>query len=257
MKIDYVSDLHANHYVPFTHNQLKWENRTKDWMHALLETGHGEVLVLAGDFSEWNQQTVWLLEVAQSMYEQVFVVFGNHDYYVLSKNLRKKYGNSQGRVNALREAIDAMPTVTALHGDTVSFKGVRFAGHGLWYQLKTDQDKAFYHLHSNDSRYITPIEPYKESYETLYGEALAWYEGLETEPVDVFISHVPPLHPKCSPHPYTACYVSPVPFLKGDHWICGHQHLTDTFSAHGTLFHMNALGYPSEKHPFTLATITI
>lgn len=257
MKIDYVSDLHANHHVPFNHNQLKWERQTKAWVDALLKTGNGEVLVLAGDFSEWNQQTIWVLEEAQTTYELVLVVVGNHDYYILSKNQRKKYGTSEGRIHELMHHIETMDKVTMLHGDMVTYNHVTFAGHGLWYDLKTDQDVAFFKQQSNDSQFIQPLEPYKESYETLFSDAMAWYKGLENAHVDVFISHIPPLHPKVSPYPYNACYVSPVPFLKGTHWIAGHQHLTSTFEQHGVQFHFNALGYPSEGHGLKLQSFEV
>ncbi|MCY9419432.1 hypothetical protein MOF50_23060, partial [Bacillus inaquosorum] len=30
MKIDYVSDIHINHWIPWNVNQIKWEKRTRE-----------------------------------------------------------------------------------------------------------------------------------------------------------------------------------------------------------------------------------
>lgn len=54
LKIDYVSDLHLNHHVPFSHDQKKWRRKTKAWTEKLMETASVEVLIVAGDFSEWK-----------------------------------------------------------------------------------------------------------------------------------------------------------------------------------------------------------
>ena len=62
LKVDYVSDLHINHYVKFTNHQEKWESQTREWTRNLLKDSTGEVLVLAGDFSEWNNQSKWFIE---------------------------------------------------------------------------------------------------------------------------------------------------------------------------------------------------
>lgn len=49
MKISYLSDIHADHHVPFNSNQIKWEKRTKEFITKLIETDEGqrEVLVIA------------------------------------------------------------------------------------------------------------------------------------------------------------------------------------------------------------------
>lgn len=81
MKIIYGSDIHINHWLPFINNQERWEKRTKSWVDILCKRSPGDVLVLAGDFSEMNRQTIWILEVASQHYERVYWTFGNHDLY--------------------------------------------------------------------------------------------------------------------------------------------------------------------------------
>lgn len=259
MKIDCVSDMHINHHVPFNPNQLKWEAATKQWTRQLLRTKIGTVLVVAGDFSEWNRQAVWFLEVCADQYDQVYYTIGNHDYYLLSKRQRRKYTHAQGRVAALFAAVDArgLPNVKALHGAAHTYQGVTFAGHGLWYDLQTDQEKQWYQTHSNDSRYIHLPPSTQPTHAVLYHQAMEWYASLADTQVDVFVSHVPPVHPPLSPYPYNACYVCPVPFLVGTHWVAGHQHVQGTFEKAGVQIHMQALGYPEEGHPLRVQSFDV
>lgn len=247
MKVDYASDLHVNHWVQFNPNQLKWEKQTKEWTEQLMQTGSGDILVLAGDFSEWNAQTLWVLEEAGKYYQQVLFVTGNHDRYLLTKKQRKKYGMSSKRVEDLLDKAVGVPNVTPLAQNSIEVGGKRIAGDGLWYELKTPADYAFYETHSNDSTYIWEgVYPGKTP-EVLFQKAMKWYQTLENEPIDLMVSHIPPLHPAVSPNKRNACYDCPVPFLAAPKWICGHQHIQATFEQVGTEFYMNALGYPSEK----------
>ena len=247
MKIDYVSDIHINFYVHFKHNQLKWEKDTREWTRELLTTKEGEVLILAGDFSEWNVQTAWFIDECSKYYEKVYYTVGNHDYYIISKNQRKKYGNSIGRIDELRNLTEGLSNVTFLDGVVEEYKGVTFAGHPLWYRIRNDAEHFWYTENSNDSRYIYYQQGYKRSFELLYEESMVFYNSLEDVSIDVFVSHVPPVDPPFSNYPNNACYVAPVPFLVGNHWVCGHQHVCGEFELHGTQFHMNPLGYPGER----------
>lgn len=257
MKVDYASDPHANHHVPFNHNQLKWELNTKKWTEALLENGNGDVLLLGGDFSEWNQQSLWFLEEAAKHYRYVLFVTGNHDRYLLSKKQREKYGMSSVRIQELMDKAAGIPHIIPMQRNLVTIDGVRIAGDGLWYRPVTPEDFSFYIGSSNDSNYVWEGLPIKETPEFLYQEAMKWYDTLESEHVDVMLSHVPPIHPSNSPYPRNALYDCPVTFLAAPHWVCGHMHIQDDFEVAGTTFHMNALGYPSEKHLLQLRTFEV
>lgn len=257
MRVDYVSDLHINHYVPFTQNQEKWERKTKEWTRELLKRKEGEVLILAGDFSEWNRQSFWFLEECSNHYERVYWTIGNHDYYLLSRNQLKKYKNSIKRAEELMNMSENLPNVVVLQGNIDTYKGVVFAGHSLWYKLTTEFDRYWYEENSNDSRKIFYREAYRESHELLYAEAMAFYESLDEMDIDVFVSHIPPIDPPFSSYPTNACYVAPVPFLVGNYWVCGHQHVQGEFDAHGVQFYMNALGYPTEKNQRGIKTFEL
>ena len=154
--------------------------------------------------------------------------------------------------------LSSIKNVVVLDGVVDVYKNKVFAGHPLWYQLKTDTtDYWWYNKHSNDSVYIYYKENQKESHELLYEEALDFYEKLEGTEIDVFVSHVPPVDPPFSNYPNNACYVAPVPFLVGNHWVCGHQHTQGEFQILDTHFYMNPLGYPVERNELKLKTFII
>lgn len=248
MRIYHISDLHLNHHVPFHSNQLKWEKQTKEWMRDLLSDVRGEVLVLNGDFSEWNVQTIWALEEASKHFNRVLFDVGNHDYYLLTKNQKKKYGTSFERIEELFDLAKEIPGVVCLHQRVYTYKGVTFAGDPMWYKLEKMEDKLFYENISNDSRYIHTGISFKATHRVLHDLSMDWYHSLAGQEIDVFVSHIPPIQPPMSPYKYNACYVTPVPFLVGKHWIAGHQHVQGTFEKAGTTFHMNAFGYPDENN---------
>jgi predicted MPP superfamily phosphohydrolase len=244
MKIDYASDLHVNHWMLWTENQLKWENRTREITRRLIQNGHGEVLVLAGDFSEWNNQTLWVLDEVSKQYDRVYFTFGNHELYILSKKQKRKYKDSLGRVQDLIEKTKNMPNVIPLIKNIDEYKGKIFAGDAMWYLPKTQEDWAFYKNVSNDSRDISingltmdDVPRY------LWKESMDWYDTLEEQKIDVFVSHVPPVHPPRSRYPYNGCYQTDVPFISSKHWICGHNHLKDEFQKAGVNFYINCIGY--------------
>lgn len=247
MKIDYASDLHINHWMTWTNNQMKWEYRTRQLTNRLIKNGHGEVLVLPGDFSEWNNQTLWILDEAAKSYEKVYFTFGNHDLYLISKNQRKKYIDSLGRLNDLVTRASEIPNVIPLIKNTDTFKGKVFAGDAMWYLPKTQKDWDFYRGVSNDSEYIKinghTIDDIPRK---LYKDSMDWYDTMEDVEVDVFVSHVPPIHNPFSPFEPNGCYMTTLPFINAKHWICGHDHMQREFTKDGINFHMNAIGYAQD-----------
>lgn len=264
MQVDFVSDLHLNHQIPFTHNQEKWEYRTKAWTEKLMESAKGEILVVAGDFSEWNRQAVWFLEEASLYYEKVFFVTGNHDYYLLTKSRMRKYPDSKARQMDLLQRASNIPNVQPLCREVVHYKGKVIAGDSLWYLPVTSEDWAFFINVSNDSNYVFIKEvntfefaDKKDEARYLYKEAMDWYDTLKNEQIDLMISHIPPIHPPFSPYERNACYDCPVSFLVAPHWVCGHQHVQGHFKKAGTNFWMNAIGYPDENLELTLKTFTL
>ncbi|WP_099301958.1 metallophosphoesterase family protein [Bacillus sp. Marseille-P3800] len=247
MKIDYVSDIHINHWMLWTQNQKKWEQRTRQLANRLIENGNGEVLIVAGDFSEWNDQSIWFLEEVAKSYERVYFTYGNHDLYLLSKSQRKKYGDSIGRLKDLVERASSIPNVQPLVKSADEYKGVKFAGDAMWYLPKSTKDWDFFFNVSNDSNHIM-VNGYHNDDATrlMWKESQNWYDTLEGQHIDVFVSHVPPVHNPFTYFEPNSLYQTDVPFINAKHWICGHDHQQGSFEKAGVNFHMNCIGYPSE-----------
>lgn len=264
---DYASDLHINHYVKWIPNQQKWEARTRAFVEDVVKRSKhplSTVLILAGDFSEWNCQSFWLIDEFSKHYEHVFYVTGNHDMYLLSKEQRKKYKNdSLNRLIELKSLTDSIGNVTCLNGRLVEYEGKRIAGHSLWYEPITEMDWDFYRTISKDSEYIVTSTPFDE--ETwklvevplhLYQQAMNWYASLADVEIDLMVTHVPPKHPAIenNPHKKNACYDANIEKLIAKKWVCGHQHFQDVFEMEGVSFYVNSFGYPDEPTAVELQT---
>lgn len=256
---DYISDVHVSSHVLWVPNQQKWESRTRAWAKELLETKNPEsdLLILAGDYSEWNAQTFWLFDELSQGYEQVLYVTGNHDMYLLSKEQMKKYGkNSLNRLRELKERLSVIPNVYCLDGNIFEYRGKRIAGHSLWYQPVTQEDWRFYNGKSNDSKYIVmPLQLDEDTWESLpiptylYQQAMQQYASWKDEALDLIVSHVPPMHPDIVTNSYSrnACYDAAIHEFYAPNWVCGHQHLRATFEYKKTTFYMNAIGYKENR----------
>lgn len=246
MKFYYLSDIHINHHVQFTNHSEKWERATKAFVTEcfVAKDSKSSTIILAGDFSEWNVQTKWVFEELSLHYKYVVGVVGNHDLYLLSKKQVGKYKrNSMNRIKELMEMLSGFKNVHLLQNETVTLDGVTIAGTRLWYTLTTPESKAFFSEMSNDSNYIFPN--HNEFYEDYNQEDLVFYNSLSN--VDLMVTHVPPIHPKTSPYPYSECYTTKIDELKSTRWVCGHQHVKCQEQVLDTTFYMNPMGYPNES----------
>lgn len=257
MKVSYVSDLHLDFHIAFNMNQIKWEQRTKEFINNLIETDEGdkEVAIIAGDLSHFNKQSYWALEVFAEHYEKVYFVLGNHDYYLVSKNQESKYNKSSvHRVLELLDMIESIANVTALQsGALEEYKGVKFAGCSMWYPLETFEQKNFFHNVSNDSNLIRGFDVQRQHHVDQQR-----YELILKEEVDVMISHFPVINIDSHfKYNSTTCYLTPVKDIKARAWIMGHSHEQKVYEKPYCTFYMNALGYKEEKLPITLKSFNI
>lgn len=246
MKISYISDPHLDFWVPFTPSQEKWEKQTRELISKLIETDKGEkeVLCLAGDYSHYNQQTLWMLETFSEHYEQVFFTFGNHDFYLVSKNQQNKYrNNSLNRIDEINNAVlSKLENVIPLYSGRVFFyKGVNFGGDTMWYPLKTVEQKMFFNNVSNDSRLIKGV-----NMELEHVNSIGNYQHMIDRGMDVMVSHVPLCHLKShEKYGSTSCYYTPVDQLP-PYVIQGHSHERAVYKKAGSLLYMNCGGYPQD-----------
>lgn len=247
MKISYVSDIHLDFWVKFTSNQIKFKQRTEEFILKLIgtDTRPYEVLVIAGDMGHFNMQSLWALEVFSQYYEQVCFTYGNHDKYLISNNQANKYNNhSENRIKELySESIKLRNVHPLFYGETFTYKGVKFGGCPMWYPLETPEQKMFFYNVSNDSKLIKG-----SNVELLHARDQEYYEELLEEKVDVMISHFPVINIDSHfKYNSTACYLTPVRDINAKAWIFGHSHEQKVYEKFYCTFYMNAIGYPSEK----------
>lgn len=244
MKIDYFSDIHINHWVK-KYEAALWEKKTKTFLRSLKGLGCGEIVIFAGDFSEYNEQTIWILEVLSELYAQVFFVFGNHDYYLATN----QFENSFDRIKDIELQIKGLSNVVCLKNKAVHYNGYTFAGSTLWYELKTPYDWNYYNVNSMDSKYIVGKQSvYKDHVQDiLHVTDENWYKSMENTQIDVMVSHIPPLNPPFAVYDPNVLFYTEVDYLLAKHWVFGHQHLEGTFEQAGTNFYVNDIGYPQEN----------
>lgn len=246
MKVSFISDLHMDFWIPWVSNQLKWQKRTEDFIEELIKTDEGEkdVILLGGDFSHFNAQTLWALSIFSQHYNQVLFTLGNHDFYLISKSQSDKYGNnSYNRVNELIEkSTELASNITPLTDDTIfTYKGVKFGGNIMWYPLETYDQQVFYHNISNDSKLIKGVGIRKE-----HEKSILNYESMMDKGMDVMLSHVPLCYMKShEQYGSTHCYLTPVDRLP-KHVVMAHSHERAIYEKAGTLLYANAIGYPHD-----------
>lgn len=253
MNIDYVSDLHLDFYIEPEGNQQNYTAKTCGFLQQLLPVMPAEVLVIAGDLSHFNQQSYDTLQFFSEHYKQVFFVFGNHDYYLISKKQRRKYHEtSHEREIELIELVASLPNVQVLRDFEVhTYKGVRFAGSTSWYPLETFEQQMYFKQASNDSALI-----YELNIGELHQQEMKKYEQMPE--VDVLVTHVPPIlldsHRK---YGSSACYVNELKDIKASLCIFGHCHEQHVYEKAGISFAINALGYPKEELVKAIRTVAV
>lgn len=240
MKIDYVSDLHLDFYLhtgneqeilAFINNELKLDNR-------------GDVIVLAGDISYVNNETILFLEKLSEIYKEVLMVFGNHDYYILEN--RSHYNkDSKNRVDEIKDYFKNYSHIHILDRNVVEIDGIVFAGWSNWYSLCDKKTLAYWEEVSNDSKYILPSYRNKLTSTFIFEKDDFFYDNLGD--VDVLISHIPPIHFPGNPFEENKLFYNPKSEIKGKYWICGHQHtVCDTIIGDNCRVLCNPIGYPGE-----------
>lgn len=254
MNISYINDLHIDFWVKWNQSQQKYKARIQAFIELLIaksDLNYKEVLIIAGDISHFNFVTKWVLEVFSKHFEKVFVVSGNHDYYLLSKNQKSKYdGSSMNRIKELKDMIDTLSNVTYFHSKYSIryevYKGITFAGITMTSLPETDKEKHFYRNVMNDSKYIT------ESPDSLNRIDLIEYKVIigNIKP-DVFISHYPLIMTGSQKRYLNDGSIGSYLCRVGEHAapinFFGHVHENNMKYKVGENIHFtNALGYPNE-----------
>lgn len=261
MRIDVISDLHADFYIKM-HKGVNQKKLLK-FVDGMYEEDHvpGEVLLIAGDMSHYNTLTHLVLTTLLSHkgYKKIFFVLGNHDYYLVGNKAKYRYrNNSKNRIQEMSDMVLNHPDIHYLDGNIVEYQGVKFGGCNSFYDGSyANKVEPFcnplelWKRTMNDYKYI---KGYDDFYDILIEEK-AKLELIYKE-ADVIVTHVNPM-----PHasffdewnrmdPVTGFYAfdgeKQVEHTPAKLWLFGHTHTTKDIEVYDTRLICNALGYPKE-----------
>jgi Icc-related predicted phosphoesterase len=262
LKIDYISDLHLDFYIKETdQNSWKFKRKISEFLEDILPEDKGDILIIAGDISHYNNQTKGILLIAKEYYGEVFITWGNHELYLISNSISSKYkDNSFNRLIELKEICDEID-VKFLDGNKFIVNGVSIAGSGNWYNASHE----LFQNVSNDSNLIYTNLQYgmygakvKKTIDESKFAQEEYVKLLDIGSCDILVTHVgisEPTREEGMPDDYiesgcNSLYYSNTDIieeLKPKVHIFGHSHAGFDFKRGGCNFYCNPLGYPNEN----------
>ena len=239
MKINIASDLHLETYEWFP----KFSTRKASHMFQGLFSC--DILVLAGDIvGNPRMLAEWLALCSVP----VIYVLGNHEYY--GKSLERTE-------NAFRYALDALPHVHFLNGESVVIEGVRFVGATLWSDFDGEDPLVMEECRDkiNDFRQVEGITVTKIL--ELFRKEREWIDSELSTPFDgptVAVTHYAPSPQSNSVFQGSllgGAFVTDLEDMIRKHqpelWIHGHTHENCDFTVGKTRVLSNQGGYGWEE----------
>lgn len=246
MNISFISDLHIDHHIK---NQKDPETITS-FIESIIKTdkSNKDVMVIAGDISHDNLVSDIVIKTFSKHYNHVFIVPGNHDYYLMNNQKDTYYNDSMFRLAELDEMCDIYSNVTLFNNHNrivYNYNGVVFAGCTMMCYPTTEEGQSFYKYQMNDSKYIKTDLKKQHQYD------LYKYNEIKNHKPDIFISHYPTIttnsHLRYPKHQMDS-FKCDVPYHVAPIQIFGHVH--EPFTKYNFLdehtFYVNTYGYPHE-----------
>lgn len=240
MRVQVLSDLHLEFLSP---------SRIKNLLGSIQPMGN--ILVLAGDIGSASQYQQ-VFEILAPMFEKVFVVIGNHEYY----------GDDMTSVHqTIQSNCDRWTNVSLLSSSYENYGNYRWIGTTLWSKIHTLGNR------TNDTRLIKGMDV--ATYNKLHQEAVDFLtDALETPDPCIVVTHYLPseklIHEKYKSDPYNQWFASSLDFLIEKHtnhlplWIYGHTHDFSDKMLFKTRMICNPFGYEHEnKHPNLQYTLSV
>lgn len=264
--VDIISDLHLDFWVgPITSKSYK---TLKDFLFRLLPENPSKVLIIAGDIGHYNHQNAEAFKIFREVYDHVCWVHGNHDMYLVTHSMRKKYKNSsQYRLNNLIELSNRIENVHYLDGNYVEIDGVKIGGACGWYDYSYGIEnfnyiytKEMIHNHWKEFMNDWKLIKWEDSTGPVIFNPLKYAEeqnkkfaSLVENDCDVFVSHIGPCHGRLE-YEYRVLSTSFYYFDGEEYlynldesktWVYGHTHSTYEYQhSMGCNMITNPLGYP-------------
>lgn len=283
--VAFISDIHTDFHVPPNLSGYKLAKRIQNFIDEKLVLKEADILIFAGDNSHYPLQNKILLEqiVARKIYKKIFITYGNHDLYLISKNQKVNYVTSWEKLAQSKEMYSEIDTVEFLDGNIVEVDGVNVGGCSMWYDFSYAYKNFNYNKGQmiklwkdvmNDADKIVGYDDLgytggggwgmysTERFRTFTFDPLKFFEEQKEkmlniiENCDIFVSHIGPMVPpnlKINYHtPETGFY-----FFDGEQylmrdkapklWCFGHTHDQFFWKHNKTILACNPLGYKHEN----------
>lgn len=253
VKVDYVSDVHLGFYI-----DIKSTKNINKFVDNKINSHNGDILVIAGDISEYNDVVFEFLNLCSKYYDKVFFVAGNHEYYITDlKHIHitgdgKKYDyKSINKIYELSQNFKDNKNIVFLdrnssNGGIYNYNGFKIAGDTLWYRPNNLLDYLYYYPMQNDSRFIMSDSSYYRKMIQLHNSSMEWYNKNSND-FDLIVSHVPPVRDKKNRSKNCCYYVDVNNGYKSSVWIYGHDHIENDEIYNNTRFVSNPWGYDSKE----------
>jgi len=257
MKIDFISDIHENHYLGRT-----IISDLDDFIEYIWGPSHkdGKILFLLGDIGEQVDRIVSVLKKIKEKrnYEKIFYVPGNHDLY-----WEGEFDTFEKKYEAIKIAIEPLEDIFCLDGEIHEVDGLKISGATLWYDISYLKDKKqlseeeakkefmnLWNFYMLDSR-RTNSDPLK-----FFNEQVKRIENVYDK-VDIFLSHINPINLDAyfdkryrNEDSNTFFSFNGKPFIRNGsikYWFYGHTHNRFRGEFVKTKLFCNPLGYPNEN----------
>lgn len=130
---DLISDIHTD--IWFKNSSIKISKFDTFYKRVLKNPDNIEskTLVIAGDLGNYNNLSIEILKHLKRYYENIIIIGGNHEYYLLNPGQAKKYDyNSLIRYQNFIEEVKNIG-VYFLEGESIKIDNIMFSGSSLWY----------------------------------------------------------------------------------------------------------------------------
>jgi len=262
-KIAFCSDLHLDFFFKEGSNIQRALDHN---LSCYFKDIDSDTLIVAGDLTHHSPEysVEVLLEIKRWLkLKHVITVNGNHDCYLLGKDLQSRFSNGL-QLAAYRTDLYNANGIHALEGNYVEIDGVRIGGCDSFYDgtIYYRQNQAYMYNTSGGIESFwkrTMSDSYNMNLESFHEYAKQQKDllrGLKDQ-VDIMVTHVSPLvSDKYFPEPYRGDLTNA--FYSFDfeeeiatdtrltHWVYGHTHEVCEWDAFGVDVLANPRGYPGE-----------
>jgi len=260
MEIDFISDIHLDFYL-----NVAAEGKIRKFIESILPKEKSKILIIAGDIGHNNGQNKVFLKILKEYYEYIFLTYGNHDLYLLSKNTQKKFEwDSFKRIEDLKNICEEL-NIYFMDGNVIEVEGITIGGLPGWYEMEIS-DLGYWKQTMNDSVniYTTyPIcLPYSSEKYRGFCPVTFWEKQKELlgkmPKVDILFSHIAMYEMK-DKHMNSKYIGDPDNMFyfrtkggyelienKTKNYIFGHTHNVYSYEDENIYFACNPLGYPGD-----------